>query len=159
MKDLLLRAHVVVRTSNMKISRCRLADYVKTLHQKACRTCSTIIFLHSSNQIIDLLRCRWRCRRKILNSLMTTGKATTTPQINELIAWMRKNNRAARAARTYEQERAVLCKATTWNYHIYCYDEHLSIVLCIYFDSAQTNPVAWFFGNILKCEQDGIIAK
>ena len=45
---------VVVRTSNMKVSRHRLADYVKTLQQKACRTCSTIIFLHSTNQIIDL---------------------------------------------------------------------------------------------------------
>ena len=45
MKDLLLRARVVVRTSNMKISRRHLADYVKKLHQKACRTCSTIIFL------------------------------------------------------------------------------------------------------------------
>ena len=39
-KDSLLRAHVVVRTSNMKNSRRRLADYVKKLHQKACRTCS-----------------------------------------------------------------------------------------------------------------------
>ena len=55
MKDLLLRARVVVITSNKKISRRRLADYVKTLHQKACRTCSTIIFLHSTNQIIELL--------------------------------------------------------------------------------------------------------
>ena len=44
---------------------------------------------------------------------MTTGKDTTTPQINELIGWMRKNNRAAHAARTYEQVRAVLCKTTT----------------------------------------------
>ena len=69
MKDLHLRARVVSRTSNMKISRRHLADYVKTLHQKACRTCSTIIFLHSTNQIIDLWRCRGRCRRQILNSL------------------------------------------------------------------------------------------
>ena len=51
----------------MKISRRRLAGYVKTLHQKAC---STIIFLHSTNQIIDLWRCRWRCRRQILSSLL-----------------------------------------------------------------------------------------
>ena len=58
-----------LRTSTMKISLRRLADYVKTLHQKACRTCSTIIFLHSTNQIIDLWRCRWHCRRQILNSL------------------------------------------------------------------------------------------
>ena len=31
MKDLLLQARVVVTTSNMKISRRRLADYVKKL--------------------------------------------------------------------------------------------------------------------------------
>ena len=53
MKDLLLRARVVVKTSNMKISRRHLPDYVKTLHPKACCTCSTNIFLHSTNQIID----------------------------------------------------------------------------------------------------------
>ena len=58
----------------MKISRRPLADYVKTLHQKACRTCSTIIFLHSTNQIIDLWRCRWRCRRQTLSSLLTQEK-------------------------------------------------------------------------------------
>ena len=52
------RARVVVTTSNMKISRRRLADYVKTLHQKAC---CTIIFLHSTNQIIDL-QCRSKGR-------------------------------------------------------------------------------------------------
>ena len=64
MKVLLLRARIVVRTSNMKISRRRLADYVKTLHQKACRTCSTIMFLrdYSTNKIIDLWRRRCRCR-------------------------------------------------------------------------------------------------
>ena len=71
MKDLLLRAPVVVRTSNMKISRRHLADYVKTLHQKACHRCSTITFLHSTNEIIDLWHCRWRCRHQILNSLLS----------------------------------------------------------------------------------------
>ena len=30
-----------------------------------------------------------------------------------------------------------------------------SSVHCIYFDSAQTNPVAGFIVNIVKCEQDG----
>ena len=56
----------------MEISRRRLADYVKTLYQKACRTCSTIISLHLTNQIIDLWHCRWRwrCPRQILNSLL-----------------------------------------------------------------------------------------
>ena len=51
MNDLMLRARVVVRTSNMKISRRRSADYVKKLHQKAY---STIIFTRSTSQIIDL---------------------------------------------------------------------------------------------------------
>ena len=39
-----------------------------------CTGCSTIILLHSTNQIIDLWRCRWRwrCRRQILNSLILT---------------------------------------------------------------------------------------
>ena len=40
-------------------------------NQKAYRTCSTIIFLHSTNEIIDLWRCRWRCRRQIFNSLIS----------------------------------------------------------------------------------------
>ena len=57
-RDLLLRARIVVRTSNMKISRRHLADYVKTLLQKACHTCCMITFPHSTNQIIDLWRCR-----------------------------------------------------------------------------------------------------
>jgi len=48
MKDLPLRALVVVKT----ISRCHLANKVKELYSSACRTCSTIIFPHSTNQII-----------------------------------------------------------------------------------------------------------
>ena len=56
----------------MKTLRRRLVDYVKTLCQKTCRTCSTIIFFRSANQIFDLLRCRWRCRRQILNNLILT---------------------------------------------------------------------------------------
>ena len=71
MKDLLRGVRVVVRISNMKISRRPLADrdYVKTLHQKSCRAWSTIIFPLSTNQIIGLWRCRCRCLRQILNSL------------------------------------------------------------------------------------------
>ena len=53
----------------MKISRRPLADYVKNLDQKSCRTCSTIVFPHSTNQITNLWRCRGRCCRHFLNSL------------------------------------------------------------------------------------------
>ena len=39
-----------------------LGDYVKECYQTACRTCSTIIFPHSTNQIIVFWRrlCRYR---------------------------------------------------------------------------------------------------
>ena len=51
-------------------TRRHLADYVKTLHRRACHTCSTIVFPNSTNQITDLSRCRYRCRRHFLmNSL------------------------------------------------------------------------------------------
>ena len=42
-----------------------------------------------------------------------TGTATTTQQIKNLIGRVSENKRAARAARTYEQVRAILCKTTT----------------------------------------------
>ena len=50
MKDLLFGTRVVVRTSNIRISRHRVADYVKKkrkkkIHKGAWRTCSTIIII------------------------------------------------------------------------------------------------------------------
>ena len=53
MKDLLLRARDVVRTSNMKITRHRLADYVKTLHQKrAARAARLFFFIQPIKSLI-----------------------------------------------------------------------------------------------------------
>ena len=40
-----------------------------------------------------------------------TETVTTTPQIKNLIGRARENKRAARAAGTYEQVRAILCKS------------------------------------------------
>ena len=54
-----------------------------------------------------------------------TRTATTTPQIKNLIGQVKKNKRATRVARTYEQARAVLCEATTRNFHI----EHTTVNL------------------------------
>ena len=42
-----------------------------------------------------------------------TGTSTTTPQVKNLIGRESENKRAARAARTYEKVRAILCKTTT----------------------------------------------
>ena len=46
------------------------------LHQKACRTCSTIIFLHSTNQIINLWRCRGRWSRHFFLTLLNPPHST-----------------------------------------------------------------------------------
>ena len=45
MKGLLLRAHFVGRTTNMKISRCRLADYVKICTKKHAARAARLFFL------------------------------------------------------------------------------------------------------------------
>ena len=65
MKDFLLCVHVVAETLNF--SRCHLADYVKECYLSVWRTCSTIIFFHSTNQIIVFSRrCHYCCRRRPL---------------------------------------------------------------------------------------------
>ena len=48
------------------------------------------------------------------------GNSNETSQIKNLIVPTRKNKRAARAERTLERTRAVLCKTIAWNYNI-CY--------------------------------------
>ena len=52
---------------------------------------------------------------------------TTTPQIKNLIGRASENKRAARAARTCEQVRAILYKTTTWYYLIHSFDDNFSI--------------------------------
>ena len=84
MKDLLRGARIVVRPSIMKFSSGRLADYIRTLLQKACRTCSTIIFAHSTNQIIEL----WRCRCLQLNSLICVNGMTLNFIIRVLLSFV-----------------------------------------------------------------------
>ena len=48
MKGLLLRAHIGVRTSKMKISRRHLADYVKNCTKKRAARAARLFFLISS---------------------------------------------------------------------------------------------------------------
>ena len=45
MKDLMLRAEVVFRTSKLKISRFLLTDYVKKLLQKCATRAARLFFL------------------------------------------------------------------------------------------------------------------
>ena len=44
MKDSQLRAHVVVKTSNLVISRCHYAEDLKNIWLNPCYTSSTIIY-------------------------------------------------------------------------------------------------------------------
>ena len=48
----------------------------KKITPKACCTCSTIIFLHSTNQIIDLWRCLCHYSRYFLNSLFLASEVS-----------------------------------------------------------------------------------
>ena len=45
------------------------------LHQRACRTCSTILIPHSTNQIIHLWRCRRFCRCRFVQNSLTGAAA------------------------------------------------------------------------------------
>ena len=62
---------------NLEIPRCHLADCVKEFYWNACRTCSTIIFPHSTNQIIVLRRCGCRC--PCLSSLILRERREIAP--------------------------------------------------------------------------------
>ena len=57
---------------------------------------------------------------------VSTATTTTTPQINDLIGWMKKNNRATRAARSLVHFFDVVCQTTTWNFQIGASDDNAS---------------------------------
>ena len=78
-KDFRLYAQVLIKTVNQVISRCCFVENGTDLSIRACRTCSTIIFPHSTNQILSLWRCRCRSRRWCSHSLLSddTGGSRT----------------------------------------------------------------------------------
>ena len=68
---------------------------------------------------------------------------TTTPQMKNLIGQVRKT---ARAARTLTQFCGVLSKTTTWNYHVWGFDDNWEIddksfIFCIFLNNAPCSPV------------------
>ena len=60
--DLWFYAQVVIKTVSEAISRCCFAEDGRDLFISACRTCSMLIFTRSTNQILNLWRCRRRSR-------------------------------------------------------------------------------------------------
>ena len=68
----------VIATCKRPISLCCFVEDGTGLFLSSCRTCSTVIFPHSTNQIIDLGSCRRRCCRQFLNFVARTGSARWT---------------------------------------------------------------------------------
>ena len=76
MKDLLLRARVVVRTSNVNIWQTSSKCCTK---KRASRAAQLFVFIQPINLRIDLWRCRCRSRRHFLNSQLNRRTATWNP--------------------------------------------------------------------------------
>ena len=92
-----------------------VVDVVVLPWEKEKRTCKACEMTVSHSKCAD-----------DLVAVVRESSATTTPQINDLIGWMRKNNHAARAARFLVHCFDVVCQAMTWNFHIWGPDENSS---------------------------------
>ena len=85
------------------------------------------------------------------------------PENNDLIDWMRKNNRAARAARTCVQFFDVVCQTRTWNFQIYSFNDNVntqrkSLIISIWHHGAPTSPpVAYNKGYEQKSNNHKIV--
>ena len=76
------------------------------------------------------------------------GNGNDDARKQSLIGWMRKNNHAARAARSLEQFFDIVCQMTTWNFQIKVLTStrtHNSkfFILYIYFNGASTSSFAY----------------
>ena len=95
---------------------------------------------------------------------MTTATATITPQINDLIDWIRKNNRAARAARFLVQFLDLFSK---WRRDIFIFDvltttqarSSKSFILSLYMKTIRAKQARVHFGYFVQSDQFGIITK
>ena len=67
-----------------------------------------------------------RCVRLVGHFRYKDGNGNDNLQINDLIGWMRKNNRAARAARFYVQFFYVAYQKTSWNFQFWGFDDNTS---------------------------------
>ena len=92
---------------------------------------------------------------------MPTATATTTPQMNDLIGWIRKN-RAARAARFLMQFFDVVSK---WRREIFIFEvltktrarSSKSFILCLFMKIISAKQAMVYFAYFVQCGQHGII--
>ena len=96
---------------------------------------------------------------------MRTATATKTPQVNDLIGWIRKNNRAARTARFLLQIFDVVCQTVNdVNFHVWGSDDNSnrsskSFILCLYVKTIRAKQARVHFAYFVRRDQHGVIAK
>lgn len=79
---------VVVKTSNVVISRCYFGEDGTELFLSACCTCGTLTFPRSTNEILN--SWRWRCRwRHWCSSHQITSLHVLEPLLNHT-SWRKK---------------------------------------------------------------------
>ena len=89
------------------------------------------------------------------------GKAKMTLENNVLIGWMKKNNRAARAARTLDNS---LTQSAKWQREISKFKvlttawthNRNSFIVYVYFNGASTSPFAACSVNNNGCEEEAV---
>ena len=74
---------------------------------------------------------------------------------------MKKDNRAAHAARFLVQFFDVDCQTATWNFHIWGSDDNASksFSLCLYMKTNRAKQAKVHFAYFVQRDQQGIIAK
>ena len=132
---------LVLLLISMKISSGHLADYVK----KLC-LCSTIILPYSTNQIVDLWRCRCRSRRRFLSSLLRSLRSTTRLQRRRhqicILNWQKQILHALHVLFCNSLHFfQVLGKSATWNDHFSSFSENVNTQIWIFFSSVDTAPL------------------
>ena len=117
-----------------------------------------VIHLHymSLNPIVT----RFTSLRFLLELFLTTATAFTSPQINDIIGWMRKYIRATRAARFLVQFFDVVCHST-WNF-----DEVLITTraysckyLVLYLKTIRAIQAKGHFASFVLLDKNGIVPK
>ena len=110
-----------------------------------------------SREILQAIMLSLKSRRQYYAWWLTENNqcSSGSPRINNFICGTRKNKRAARAARTLEQSRAVLCKTTTCNSHSFGFYDNLSkyskyLISYYFFQGAHYGPVETYFFNTAR---------
>ena len=122
----------------------------------ACCTCSTLIFPHSTNQILNLWSPRCRCRPRCYGSLLSTKRkvkmAGYWPSSLFAFLWTGTKSRSVDAKRERGQYAAILTKLA-WSIKDLSYgikSKEKMIFVLVYFRALRRKPVICKIYNLLR---------